>query len=101
MQIYHPVMGLHNFELNSKENFSDLRLLLSENTTMTIFENFRFELNGVTLPEFQEIGTTVQNESRINLTIEPFDEKSSLYHFERVKQILSDPIEWLMLSNNK
>lgn len=54
-------MGIHNFDINSRESFSDLRAMLSQHTQMTIFENFRFEVNGKLLPEFQEIGQTINN----------------------------------------
>ena len=101
VQIYHPLIGSQNFQLSSKENFSDLRELLLETTPITIFENFRFELNGQILTEFQELGSTVQNEARINLVLEPFDEKSSVHHFERVREILADPLKWIFLNCNK
>lgn len=53
LKVYHQVMGIQNLELNSKDNFSDLRVLLLENTPLTIFENFRFQIANKLLPEFQ------------------------------------------------
>ena len=100
VQFYHSAMGLRNFSLNEKENLAEIRQNLYENSPMTIFENYRFEHNEEQLNEFEEIGKLVNNEARINLILVPFTEKSSLYHFGRVKEILADPIEWLMLSNN-
>lgn len=50
LKVYHQVMGLQNLELNTKDNFSDLRVLLLESTPLTIFENFRFQLANKILP---------------------------------------------------
>lgn len=52
-------MGVHNFDINSKENFIDLRMMLSQHTQMAIFENFRFEAYGKLLLEFLEIGQVI------------------------------------------
>lgn len=61
LQLSHQLIGIQNFEISSRDNFSDLRLMLTENTQMGIFENFRFTLNGKLLSEFQEIGQMIQN----------------------------------------
>lgn len=61
LQLSHQLIGIQNFDVSSRDNFSDLRAMLTENTQMGIFENFRFTLNGKLLSEFQEIGQIVQN----------------------------------------
>jgi hypothetical protein len=66
-------MGIHNFDICSKDSLTELRIILAESTPMSIFDNYRFSMNGKVLSEFQEIGQAIQNESRINLILEPFD----------------------------
>jgi hypothetical protein len=85
-------MGVQNFDICTRDTLTDLRGILAETTPMSLFENYRFTVNGKMLTEFQEVGQAVQNDSRINLSLEPFDEKSSCHHLERVKDILASPL---------
>jgi hypothetical protein len=71
-----------------------MRQFLSEASQLFFINSYHFEYKGQLLNEYTDIISQydIQNEARINIKIDPHDEKSARYHFNKVQDFLSAPL---------
>lgn len=56
-----------------------------------MYENFHFEYDNKVLSEFLEMGETLASGAKINVVFNPFDERSSKYHYTKTKNLMENP----------
>lgn len=59
---------------------------------MTVFDNYGFEVGGKGLAEGLELGQTIGGDTRVGIVMRAFDERTSYYHLERVREVLANPV---------
>lgn len=71
----------------------DLRQFFSETSQLFFISNYHFEFNGITLNELVEISMHeyLQDDSRIDIIIDPFNERFSRYHLKKTQEFLQNP----------
>lgn len=73
VQVYHELIGNHNFEFSSKTHTSDLRLHILENSPLYIYENFHLEYQGARLQDCNEISDIFKGDVRLLVVFDPYD----------------------------
>ncbi len=71
----------------------DIRQFLSETSQFFFISSYHFEYRGTPLSEFIEICAhkDIDNKARIDIKIDPYDEKSARYHLKKVQELLQHP----------
>lgn len=81
----------------------DLRQFLSEASQLFFITNYHFESNGVIINESLEISSqeNITDGAKINVVIDPFDEKSARYHVKKIQDFSSKPYYYLNVFGSK
>ena len=70
----------------------DVKQFHLESTFLSLFANYHFEKEGELLNEGIELGMIgVENNDKISLKMDPFDEKSAKFHTKKVYELLENP----------
>ena len=83
----------------STDNLLDLRLLLNEASQLFFICSYHFEFKGVKLNETLDIKSQVEEseEVRIDVKIDPYDERTARYHVKKVQEFISHPYQYHLL----
>lgn len=64
---------------------------------MSLYENYHFESQGKNVPEYIEVGQLFENEAKLTVVIDNFNERSSRYHLKKILSILVNPLIWAVM----
>lgn len=80
-----------------------MRQFLSEASQLFFITNYHFESNGVIINENLEISMqeNITDGAKINVVIDPFDEKSARYHVKKIQDFSSKPYSYLNALGSK
>jgi len=75
------------------DNLFDLRQFFSEMSQLFFINNYHFEYSGHRLNELVEISMHeyIENEAKIDVIIDPFDERSARFHLKKVQEFIQNP----------
>lgn len=75
------------------DNLFDLRQFFSEMSQLYFINNYHFEYSGNRLNELVEISMHeyIENEAKIDVIIDAFDERSARFHLKKVQEFIQNP----------
>lgn len=83
---------------NPRESLAELKQYLTEGTLFHLYDNFHFELAGKLLPQYAELEGIVQPDSELDIVVDPYDERTSMYHVKRVQELVRNPVLWAVFN---
>jgi len=80
----------------------DIRQFLSETSQLFFISSYHFEYKGSPLSEFIEISAQkdIDNKARIDIKVDPYDEKSARYHLKKAQELLQHPFSYQNIFGN-
>ena len=75
------------------DNLFDLRQFFSETSQLYFISNYHFEYMDNRLNELVEIGMHeyLEDDAKIDIVIDPYDERSARYHLKKVQEFIQNP----------
>jgi len=80
----------------------DIRQFLSETSQLFFISSYHFEYKGSPLSEFVEISSQkdIENKARIDIKIDPYEEKSARHHLKKVQELIQHPFLYQNIFGN-